>query len=128
MPIGLDLARSAVTRSTSFAQVVLPVQLCPAPLPAWLYSILRCFPSFIHFPTTVAPAPSTLLQVVLTLAAVAFTGMAVTGGALGGPGAIILGGGLALSTTAVGMQVGPACWTCCPRVVAGWPTGKGLRA
>ncbi|PRW61490.1 K(+) efflux antiporter chloroplastic-like [Chlorella sorokiniana] len=45
------------------------------------------------------------LQVVLTLAAVAFTGMAVTGGALGGPGAIILGGGLALSTTAVGMQV-----------------------
>ena len=30
--------------------------------------------------------------------------MALTGGALGGPGAIILGGGLALSTTAVGMQ------------------------
>jgi hypothetical protein len=47
-------------------------------------------------------------QVVLTLAAVAWTGMAVTGGALGGPGAIILGGGLALSTTAVGMQVGAA--------------------
>ncbi|KAL4445002.1 hypothetical protein ABPG77_004052, partial [Micractinium sp. CCAP 211/92] len=45
------------------------------------------------------------LQVVLTLAAVAWTGMALTGGALGGPGAIILGGGLALSTTAVGMQV-----------------------
>lgn len=44
-------------------------------------------------------------QVVLTLAAVAWTGMAVTGGTLGGPGAIILGGGLALSTTAVGMQV-----------------------
>ncbi|KAL4424105.1 hypothetical protein ABPG75_001406 [Micractinium tetrahymenae] len=44
-------------------------------------------------------------QVVLTLAAVAWTGMALTGGALGGPGAIILGGGLALSTTAVGMQV-----------------------
>lgn len=42
---------------------------------------------------------------VLTLAAVAYTGMALTGGALGGPGAIILGGGLALSTTAVGMQV-----------------------
>lgn len=42
---------------------------------------------------------------VLTLAAVAWTGMAVTGGTLGGPGAIILGGGLALSTTAVGMQV-----------------------
>ncbi|PSC73360.1 K(+) efflux antiporter chloroplastic-like [Micractinium conductrix] len=45
------------------------------------------------------------LQVVLTLAAVAYTAMALTGGALGGPGAIILGGGLALSTTAVGMQV-----------------------
>ena len=44
-------------------------------------------------------------QVVLTLAAVAYTGMALTGGTLGGPGAIILGGGLALSTTAVGMQV-----------------------
>ena len=51
------------------------------------------------------PPLSSLSQVVLTLAAVAFTGMAVTGGALGGPGAIILGGGLALSTTAVGMQV-----------------------
>jgi Kef-type K+ transport system membrane component KefB len=46
-----------------------------------------------------------LLQVVITLAAVAYAGMALTGGALGGPGAIILGGGLALSTTAVGMQV-----------------------
>jgi hypothetical protein len=43
--------------------------------------------------------------VVITLAAVAYAGMALTGGALGGPGAIILGGGLALSTTAVGMQV-----------------------
>ncbi len=53
------------------------------------------------------------LQVVLTLAAVAWTGMALTGGALGGPGAIILGGGLALSTTAVGMQVGG-------QAVGGW--------
>ncbi|KAI3432210.1 hypothetical protein D9Q98_003772 [Chlorella vulgaris] len=45
------------------------------------------------------------LQVVITLAAVAWTGIALSGGALSGPGAIILGGGLALSTTAVGMQV-----------------------
>lgn len=44
-------------------------------------------------------------QVVLTLAAVAYTALLATGGTLGGPGAIILGGGLALSTTAVGMQV-----------------------
>lgn len=44
-------------------------------------------------------------QVVLTLAAVAYTALGLTGGAVGGPGAIILGGGLALSTTAVGMQV-----------------------
>jgi hypothetical protein len=44
-------------------------------------------------------------QVVLTLAAVAYTAQALSGGALGGPAAIILGGGLALSTTAVGMQV-----------------------
>lgn len=42
---------------------------------------------------------------VTTLAAVAYTALALTGGAVGGPGAIILGGGLALSTTAVGMQV-----------------------
>ena len=48
-----------------------------------------------------APSP----QVVSTLAAVAYTALAITGGAVGGPGAIILGGGLALSTTAVGMQV-----------------------
>lgn len=60
------------------------------------------------------PSPS-LSQVVLTLAAVAFTGMAVTGGALGGPGAIILGGGLALSTTAVGMQVRSVTWAACWR-------------
>lgn len=39
----------------------------------------------------------------LTLAAVAWAGMALTG--MAGSGAIILGGGLALSTTAVGMQV-----------------------
>jgi monovalent cation:proton antiporter-2 (CPA2) family protein len=44
-------------------------------------------------------------QVVITLAAVAYTALALAGGSLGGPGAIILGGGLALSTTAVGMQV-----------------------
>jgi monovalent cation:proton antiporter-2 (CPA2) family protein len=44
-------------------------------------------------------------QVVITLAAVAYSSLAVLGNALGGPGAIILGGGLALSTTAVGMQV-----------------------
>lgn len=44
-------------------------------------------------------------QVVLTLVGVAYTALAVTGGALNGPGSIILGGGLALSTTAVGMQV-----------------------
>jgi monovalent cation:proton antiporter-2 (CPA2) family protein len=44
-------------------------------------------------------------QVVITLAAVAYSSLAVLGTALGGPGAIILGGGLALSTTAVGMQV-----------------------
>lgn len=44
-------------------------------------------------------------QVVGTLAAVAYTALAVLGNSLGGPGAVILGGGLALSTTAVGMQV-----------------------
>ena len=44
-------------------------------------------------------------QVVLTLAAVAYSSLGLLGPALGGPGAIILGGGLALSTTAVGMQV-----------------------
>jgi len=62
-----------------------------------------------HPPPLPSPPHS---QVVLTLAAVAFTGMAVTGGALGGPGAIILGGGLALSTTAVGMQVRPGLGRC----------------
>lgn len=60
-------------------------------------------------PLTPAPAPTPtqppLSQVVVTLAAVAYTALALTGGAVGGPGAIILGGGLALSTTAVGMQV-----------------------
>lgn len=44
-------------------------------------------------------------QVAITLAAVAFVSLAFLGGSLGGPGAVILGGGLALSTTAVGMQV-----------------------
>ena len=44
-------------------------------------------------------------QVVATLAAVAYSSLLILGPALGGPGAIILGGGLALSTTAVGMQV-----------------------
>lgn len=44
-------------------------------------------------------------QVVATLAAVAYTASAALGPSLGGPGAVILGGGLALSTTAVGMQV-----------------------
>ncbi|KAK9806323.1 hypothetical protein WJX72_010305 [[Myrmecia] bisecta] len=42
-------------------------------------------------------------QVVATLAAVAYTAMAVTG--VSGPAAVILGGGLALSSTAVAMQV-----------------------
>ena len=67
-------------------------------------------PACLHQPYLTAPwCRSHLLsseQVVLTLAAVAYTGMALSGGALGGPAAIILGGGLALSTTAVGMQVG----------------------
>lgn len=44
-----------------------------------------------------------LLQVIATLAAVAGTAMVLTG--VGGPGAVILGGGLALSSTAVAMQV-----------------------
>ena len=65
------------------------------------------FPFWLHYSTQPFATARAPLQVVLTLAAVAFTGMAVTGGALGGPGAIILGGGLALSTTAVGMQVRP---------------------
>ena len=43
------------------------------------------------------------MQVVATLAVVAYTVMAVTG--CSGPAAIVLGGGLALSSTAVAMQV-----------------------
>lgn len=43
------------------------------------------------------------LQVVTTLAAVAYVAMALTG--VGGPAAVVLGGGLALSSTAVAMQV-----------------------
>lgn len=70
----------------------------------------HCHASTITARSVVGPwkatSPFHLLQVVITLAAVAYAGMALTGGALGGPGAIILGGGLALSTTAVGMQVG----------------------
>ena len=42
-------------------------------------------------------------QVCVTLAVVAYTAMAVTG--VSGPAAIVLGGGLALSSTAVAMQV-----------------------
>ena len=42
-------------------------------------------------------------QVCATLAVVAYTVMAVTG--LSGPASIVLGGGLALSSTAVAMQV-----------------------
>jgi hypothetical protein len=51
-------------------------------------------------------------QVCATLAVVAYTVMAVTG--VSGPAAIVLGGGLALSSTAVAMQV-PRCgptWCC----------------
>lgn len=44
-------------------------------------------------------------QVALTLAAVACIALMFVGPSLGGPGAVILGGGLALSTTAIGMQV-----------------------
>ncbi len=43
------------------------------------------------------------VQVVTTLAAVAYVAMALTGA--GGPAAVVLGGGLALSSTAVAMQV-----------------------
>ena len=43
------------------------------------------------------------MQVVVTLALVAYTMMAVLGAS--GPAAIVLGGGLALSSTAVAMQV-----------------------
>ena len=57
---------------------------------------------------TLAVLSPPAVQVVLTLAAVAYTGTALCGGLLSGPAAIILGGGLALSTTAVGMQVGGA--------------------
>lgn len=44
-----------------------------------------------------------LMQVVVTLVAVAGTAMALAN--VSGPGAVILGGGLALSSTAVAMQV-----------------------
>ena len=44
-------------------------------------------------------------QVVATLALVAYTMMAVLGAS--GPAAIVLGGGLALSSTAVAMQARP---------------------
>lgn len=44
-----------------------------------------------------------LVQVVVTLAVAAYSSMLILG--LPGPGAIILGGGLALSSTAVAMQV-----------------------
>ena len=46
----------------------------------------------------------------MTLAVAAYSSMLILG--LPGPGAIILGGGLALSSTAVAMQVG--CHLCCP--------------
>ena len=53
------------------------------------------------------------MQVVATLAVVAYTVMAVTG--CSGPASIVLGGGLALSSTAVAMQVisHPCCSTHC---------------
>lgn len=44
-------------------------------------------------------------QVVVTLGLVAYTVMAASNGAVSGPAAVILGGGLALSSTAVAMQV-----------------------
>ena len=44
-------------------------------------------------------------QVGLTLAAVAYIASLLLGPSLGGPAAVILGGGFALSTTAIGMQV-----------------------
>ena len=44
-----------------------------------------------------------MCQVCATLAVVAYTVMVVTG--LSGPASIVLGGGLALSSTAVAMQV-----------------------
>jgi Kef-type K+ transport system membrane component KefB len=44
-------------------------------------------------------------QVVVTLGLVAYTVMAASNGAVTGPAAVILGGGLALSSTAVAMQV-----------------------
>ena len=45
----------------------------------------------------------TFVQVVTTLAAVAYTCMAVAG--MAGPAAVVIGGALALSSTAVAMQV-----------------------
>ena len=44
-------------------------------------------------------------QVAITLAAVAYIASLILGPTLGGPAAVILGGGFALSTTAIGMQV-----------------------
>lgn len=44
-------------------------------------------------------------QVALTLGAVAYIASLILGPSLGGPAAVILGGGFALSTTAIGMQV-----------------------
>ena len=44
-------------------------------------------------------------QVAITLGAVAYIASLILGPSLGGPAAVILGGGFALSTTAIGMQV-----------------------
>jgi len=44
-------------------------------------------------------------QVAITLGAIAYASSLILGPSLGGPAAIILGGGFALSTTAIGMQV-----------------------
>lgn len=44
-------------------------------------------------------------QVAITLGAIAWASSLILGPSLGGPAAIILGGGFALSTTAIGMQV-----------------------
>lgn len=66
---------------------------------------LPCFSFFLPQLHTLSCSskPHFLMQVVATLAAVAGTAMMLAG--LGGPAAIILGGGLALSSTAVAMQV-----------------------
>jgi monovalent cation:proton antiporter-2 (CPA2) family protein len=44
-------------------------------------------------------------QVAITLGAIAWAASLILGPSLGGPAAVILGGGFALSTTAIGMQV-----------------------